>query len=294
MACEVDLKRFLLGLCCLPWFCYAAAPEGYVDTGQWHVAVALGFGQKSNPLIGGDDLPLLVLPEVAYYGERFYFDNGDVGYTLVDSERFSVSVLTRFNVERAYFSFVHPSNILLTQSVSQAINSGELCVDCSGSESDAFEVHLPSLDELSSRKYAIDGGLSFNVHLSAGGMVRAQWMQDISGVYRGQNALLEYSSGMAFGESRLGFTVGARYKSQKLMDYYYGIGPQDSVDPLFYYQAKASWQPYVKLTYSRPINEHWSLLTLLRYSYLGSGMSDSPVVKDNSTSTFFVGASYGF
>lgn len=288
------MSRLYWLLLWLPVFCAVAQEDGYVDTGQWQVSLALGYGQKSNPLVGGDDLPLVLLPEIAYYGERFYFDNGDLGYTFIDSEGYSLSAVTRLNVERAYFSFLHPSNILISNSVAQAIDSGEVCIDCDAGDNDAFEIKLPSIDDLSKRDYALDGGLQLNLYLSDWSMLRAEIMQDVSGAYKGQNAMIELTGRHMIGQLQLGATIGLRYKSKKLVDYYYGIDQMDDVDPVFHYEAKAAIEPYFKLTGIYPVTERWSLIALGRYNKLASAMTDSPVVEDNNTTTLYLGAGYAF
>ena len=261
--------------------------EVYVETGQWQVSLAIGYGVKSNPLVGGDDLPLVLLPEFSYYGESFYFDNGDLGYTLVENDNYSVSVLTRLNFERAYFSFLHPSNILLGQTATASDQ-----VETPSPSDGPYQV--PSIDDLSSRKYAIDGGIALNVFLDNGRMIRAEVMQDVSGVHKGQNALIEYMAQQRFDMWRVSATVGLKYKSRRLVDYYYGIDQADGVSRHFYYRGSASIHPYVKVSAMYPLNEQWDLVGLARWSKIGSGMADSPVVEENTASTLYAGVSYAF
>ena len=46
-----------------------------VAVGGWNFSVALGAGVRTNPLVNGQGLPLVVVPQVSYYGERFFLDN---------------------------------------------------------------------------------------------------------------------------------------------------------------------------------------------------------------------------
>src|SRR5260370_39879809 len=62
--------------------------------GKWNVSLALGAGVRTNPLVHGQDLPLVVVPQIRYYGKRFYIDNLDVGFTAVDGEKNSLSLIT--------------------------------------------------------------------------------------------------------------------------------------------------------------------------------------------------------
>src|SRR5690606_15707572 len=70
----------------------------------WVIGVAFGYGERSNPLIQSEDLDILVDIDVAWFGKRWFFDNGDVGYTLRDGERFTLNLIGRVNSDRVFFS----------------------------------------------------------------------------------------------------------------------------------------------------------------------------------------------
>ena len=55
-----------------------------VAIGRWNFSVALGAGVRTNPLVNGKDIPLIVIPQVSYYGKRFFIDNLDLGFTLIE------------------------------------------------------------------------------------------------------------------------------------------------------------------------------------------------------------------
>jgi outer membrane protein len=280
------VRRFLFLLLLLPGF-LVLADDGSVETGQWHVSLALGYGQKSNPLVGGDDLSLVLLPDLAYYDDAFYFDNGDVGYTLSENDGFSFGLLTRLNFERAYFSFLHPANILTGGS---SVDDGGVGPD----DGNGGNIDVPTIDELSERKYAIDAGVQLNVYVGDFGMIRAEYMHDVSNVYKGDNALIEYIHQQPAGQWLLGGTVGLKYKSADLTDYYYGIDASDDVHSIFHYKGTSGIQPYVKISAIYPVSEKWQLITLARWSKLDDGMTDSPVVEEDSASTLYTGVSYAF
>jgi hypothetical protein len=62
----------------LPAFAAAESP--------WRLGVAMGYGERSNPLLNSDDLPIILDLDIAYFGEHFFFDNGDVGLTFADND----------------------------------------------------------------------------------------------------------------------------------------------------------------------------------------------------------------
>lgn len=152
----------------------------YIGTNNWQVSLAIGYGVKSNPLAGGDALPLVILPDIAYYQEQFYFDNGDIGYTLFDEIDYSFSLLTRLNIEKAYFSRVHPVNIFSPEfNFDSNVGNGE--VD-SGEENNLPSI---SIDDIDKRKYAVDAGGQLAVYLTDATTLKFEWLADISNVYQG-------------------------------------------------------------------------------------------------------------
>ncbi len=51
---------------------------------HWRLGAAVGYGERSNPLIQSEDIPVLIDLDIAWFGKRWFFDNGDVGVTLFD------------------------------------------------------------------------------------------------------------------------------------------------------------------------------------------------------------------
>lgn len=109
-------KRLCFGfLFCVIW---AVAPARAQDpcepdcvaVGDWRVSVGLGLGMRSNPLHQGEDIPLLVLPEVSYYGERFFLDNLEMGFTLFEDRRHQFNLLVTPGYDQMYFNRWDPFN----------------------------------------------------------------------------------------------------------------------------------------------------------------------------------------
>ena len=48
------------------------------------MSVSLGIGSRSNPVMGESDIPLVVIPQISYYGKRFFLENLDLGVTLYE------------------------------------------------------------------------------------------------------------------------------------------------------------------------------------------------------------------
>ena len=80
---------------------------------SWQLSVAVGVGVRTNPLVDGDNVPLLILPDIAWYGEAAYFDNGELGYQWYEEDTHAFETFVHLDAERSFFSFWDPANIFL-------------------------------------------------------------------------------------------------------------------------------------------------------------------------------------
>ncbi|WP_181902163.1 MipA/OmpV family protein [Thalassotalea euphylliae] len=260
--------------------------QSCITTGEWHIGVAVGLGVITNPLNDGDNIPLVLLPDIAWYGEKAYFDNGELGYQWHQETKHSFEGFVSVNRERAYFSFWHPSNILNPIENHSFIDATLQSDDASG----RTEV---SIDQVRSRDWALDAGLRWQTAL-ARGSASITVKTDVTGVHHGQQLNLSYRLGFQYGEWQLGLSPSITWKSSALLDYYYGIDESDNLVLENFYQAKAGWQPQLDLSGIYPLADDWQLLFKLGYQWLNKGMYDSPLVKEKQVRTIFIGAAYQF
>lgn len=69
------------------------------------------------------------------------------------------------------------------------------------------------------------------------------------------------------------------YLSEDLVNYYYGVNPQESLDSGFTtFQGNDALVSRAELTHVFPLGDHWQAITNVSYSYFGSGITDSPIV----------------
>lgn len=278
---------FLL-LCLLSINAHAAATTGCDQESlcateqELHLSFALGYGQRSNPLYGGEALPLVLLPDVYYYAEHWFFDNGKLGTGWALSEQLQLSLIGQFNQEKGHFQKWFGGNAFQFNSALPGANITD----------ERYGPLQVSVREIRKRPTAFDLGLQLD-WFSIGWQLQGALWQDISNTYQGQHATL--SAGRNW-QSRFGdWQLGAKlhWKSAKLIDTYYGI---DNNEPFYLprYNGKASWQPELRLSWQQPVSERVSLLAFLRYLSLDDAMTDSPLVKSDNVTTWFFGISYRF
>ncbi|RUO29507.1 MipA/OmpV family protein [Aliidiomarina sanyensis] len=267
---------------------------GCIDTRTWHLSASIGYGERSNPLRGGKALPIYLVPDIYYYGDRFFFDNGILGLSLQQRSRVETSLVTQLNLERAYFA----SNLTGIWLGNQTSGSGDVSLmpptDPPGG-SDETEIRPLRIDDVASRRWALDGGVQLDMYPHKLIHVRMQLLTDLTGVHHGQQMNIRLATAR---EGHLGLLeVGAElnWKSRDLIDYYYGVNERDSgVPTAFYYEGRAVWQPALTASWHYPLNAQWSWVSSGRLQWLGSGMSDSPLAERRHVSTFFTGVSYRF
>jgi outer membrane protein len=276
-------------------------PQDCLLANSWQLSVAVGLGVRSNPLVDGDNIPLVILPDIAWYGEAAYFDNGELGYQWYDKQNQAFTTFMHIDSERAFFSFSHAANIFSSLT---AVDSNSLetdfsslnAVDSNSPETDVPEQpDIPELskDKVASRDWAVNAGIRWHYRRQ-----NAEWKvsieREISGVHQGAKFQLSYRHHWLWQDWQISLTPAVVWKSDKLIDYYYGIDARDNVDSQFFYQGTAGWQPRISLSLQKPLNDRWLWLLRASYQRLHSGMSDSPLVREENIQSVFFGLAYGF
>ena len=295
------LRRYLVAIAILVLSSSAFAQDATdcndqpdcIAVDSWHLGVALGVGVKVNPLQDGDNIPYIILPDVAYYGENWYWDNAEAGFQFIQDNRISAEVFASINSERALFSFWHSDNIFAGLGDSILAPPGDFPFppfDDGQFKGDGDPI---SVDEVASRKWAADVGIRWHYYQDQG-----EWTlglaADASDVHGGYQFNLSYKTAFMWGKWQIAPAISLNWKSSNLIDYYYGIDDRDSTDERLHFRGGSGWQPVVSIMATKPITKNWSWLFIARYRHLHKGMSDSPLVRKNSIPTAFAGVSYRF
>lgn len=240
----------------------------------WKIGFAFGYGKRSNPLVQSDDIPVIVDIDIAWYGKRWFFDNGDVGRTLLDNERFTLNAIGRVNSDRVFFSKTNTEYV--------EIFSFAGPVDAP-----------PEPIEVPDRDYAFEAGLEL---LTNGGWGFAQVSahRDVSNTHDGYE--LYASVGRTFRENRwfVEPSLGVSYKSARMNDYYWGVRPMEANLALPEYQAGAGWNTHMRLATSYQITRNWSFVASARYERLNGAAWASPLAEERSVKSAFTGFNFRF
>lgn len=253
------------------------------SSSNWSLGATLGYGERANPLINANDDTIYGFVHVAYFGERFFFDNGDFGWSLKSGEDWSVNLIAGIGGERSFFSFFDDSN-----EFSPGLGQGlfpSLPEDFSEEEREAIEA--PDRDR------TIDAGIELIANWRES-EIMLQLLNDVSDRHNGQEAWLSWALPISQGRWNIVPSAGLVWKSKKNTDYYFGVRPDEAQPGLPEYEASQSINPFARLSLSYSINNHWKIVSILRYEKLHGEITDSPMVVDSSVTTAFVGLHYAF
>jgi outer membrane protein len=238
----------------------------------WHIGVAFGYGERSNPLVQSDDIPVLVDVDIAWYGRRWFFDNGDVGRTILDGQRFTLNAIARINSDRVFFGKTD------TDYVSIFSIAGSL---------PAEPIEVPDRD------YAFEAGLEL---LTGGdwGYAQAALQRDVSNTHDGYE--LYVNVGRTFRRQRWFFepSFGATFKSDRANDYYWGVRPEESNIVLPEYQAGSGWNTHVRIASRYQLSRNWAFVVATQYERLSREAAASPLVAERAVRSGFTGFNWSF
>lgn len=259
-----------------------------ITQGEWEISAAIGYGQKTNPLKDYDDIPLYVLPSIAYYGEHWFFDNGNLGYSLQEAEKYSLNLVTSYSDDRAFFYDWDPSNIFFSRTTADNLNIIPMGMS---SLSRASEPKV--FNSLESRSFTFYGGLEAFYYARLG-FLKLAYAHDMFNVHNGDTAHVSWNYNMAVNQWVFDLALRADWKSAKVIQYYYGVRQSENSYWSQQYQASSAWNTGMELTTRYIINEQWNILMAYRYTALSDEIADSPLVNQDNSQSYFVGAAYRF
>ena len=266
--------------------------DSCAEVGEWKFSLAVGAGVYTNPLHGGGDIPLVLIPKVSYYGEKIFFENNALGYSFFDNDQFIISAITQLNHEKAYFTRWHPQNILI-----ESVSTGDVITPSEGDPVDEDQYVEVDIKDVSNRRWAIDAGVQFNWFINQTTDLQVQVFHDINNVYNGLNGQIELTRVMRIEplpNTLKSLSVGTNINSKNLVDYYYGISQTSETSVDLNYQGKLSINPYFRLVLTHQFSERWRAKLNIKRIFLDDAMTNSPLVKDDYINTIFAGVSYDF
>ena len=250
----------------------ATAMADSATESRWRLGAAIGYGQRTNPLIQSDDIPIVVDLDIAWFGDRWFFDNGDLGLTVADNDTITASLVARVNSDRVFFGNT---------------DTRFVAVDFAGMPlAEAVEFEVPDRD------YAVELGVEMLTDGSWGALQFSAF-HDVSGTHEGFELYANYSYGWRSQRLYIEPSIGASYKSSNLNNYYWGVTDDEASVVVAPYEAEAglNWQTRLMVGYQ--LSRHWSLSLVAEYERINDeaaasriGISPSPQTTRSKPSTW--------
>jgi outer membrane protein len=268
------------------------APLNLEPERSWRLGLALGYGSRTNPLIQSKDIPVLVDVDLAWFGKRWFFDNGDLGFTALDNRFFTANLMARVNSDRAFFSKTNTKYVQFTRLAGGQFDTSAFVASPSTPASGPV-VAPPVALKPPKRDYAIEAGIEI---LFGGewGNASLHAFNDVSGTHEGYEVSADYSYRWTNGRFTLSPTVGATYKSARLSDYYWGVHPGEASIALAPYDANGGlgWEAGIRTSYY--LTKSLRLAVSANYERLQWGIAQSPLVERDYVLGYFAGLGWQF
>lgn len=273
--------------------------------GSWSVGINLGYGQRTAFILEQDDLQFYVLPDISYYGEKVFFDNGTLGYTFSETQQFAFSAITEFNPYGLYFedtplgeSFGHLYFISSgaapesDPSFSDTQNQEQII---SSDNDNFFELttgYEKSVTKIVKPKLSLDIGLQLNWFFESQ-FVSVKLLKDMTIGNDSARIRLQWFQHFNMSQWSLNIGLGVDWLNSSATNYYFGV-TNDYEDSELETSLGSSVNPFASLTISYPITSHFQLVGHFKYLQFADEVKHSSVLSENHTFTRFVGFNYRF
>ena len=253
----------------------------HVSQSDWGIDIGIGYATIQNPLTKRDDLHSVLLPQWYYYGERFYIETTDIGYTLYETDWLLADAVGYLNQDGVLFNT--DGNAISYLDISNKIpNTGR--PPLSG------PISFPDIKRDFS--YMAGGQLSLNSEYLDGKLL---WAKDISVGHEGEEITLALEKRYFWQDWKLHWELGVIAKTAALNNYYYGLRAEESgVRRDSNVTKKRLKDYYAKLALVYRVADDWSAVVSVQYTRKPRELLISPLLAERGYYAGFVGVNYHF
>lgn len=264
---------------------------------HWEFSLAPGYGERSQALVGQDDRQIYLSVDIAYYRGGFFFDNGDLGFNVYDSDRLSVNTLGRWYNERELWRRLNSLGVQVESFTPDSSPS-----EMEGASDHDDDIEMPDSDvpsesareyKLPSRDTSFVAGVESILRLPRGQAYLSAFT-DISGKHDGQVINLGYRMHHIWRRWYVQPAVNLSWLSDATSDYYFGVKAEEANPVFAEYEATSDTALSTSLLVNYALSSDWFLGFSIKYKKLGNQTVDSPLIEDDAIRTYFVGLKYQF
>lgn len=289
------MNKYLIRVIIILFGGYAAAasavdcdidPDACAEIGKWQISLALGIGVRTNPVLNNDDIPLIVLPQINYNGERLFIQNLDLGFIVFEDDRRQFNILVTPSYDQVFFNRWDARNFVI-EDVRLSADTGFVgpAIESKNEQIDT--------DELRKRRMAGLAGFEYNNTLD-GFDLQFQVLQEFTGLHHGQEVRLAVTKNYHIDKHNLALSMGAIWQSGEVLDYYYGLKEGEAGLSDYRYKPGGDTSGVIRFDWGYELTKNWSLRLTTAYRQLASEIRNSPIVDDDKVITVFAGGVYHF
>lgn len=152
----------------------------------------------------------------------------------------------------------------------------------------------PFLEGMEDRRKSADLGFALTWERERRLGLRLTPAVDVLGRSDGVEVALDAFVPVRLGPARLEPRLGAAWQSADLVDYYYGVRPEEARPGRPAFRGEATVNATAGLFVFTPLSRRLLLQSFLRLERLGPEIEDSPIVADSTALTAFAAVSYRF
>jgi MipA family protein len=255
------------------------------DPQGWQVSIGVGAGVRTNPVMDNSNIPMIVIPQVNYQGERFFLQNLDVGYELWSDDQQKFSLLLTPSYDQIFFHHWQAATFVSTLEANGALTKDD--------SQPTVELLNRTINkrQLHERRMAALGGLEYSFQSEAVD-IQLQALHELTDYYQGDELRIALSKTINFDRSEVKLTLGANWQSDRSLDYFYGVRFTEA--PAQEYHPSSGVTALMRFDWSYQLDAHWSLRFFTSYRRLGSAIADSPLTTSDNVVTAFAGGVYHF
>lgn len=250
-------------------------------TGEFNVDLLLGSLNINSPINTEEDIDLYLIPKFSYYGERFYFENTSVGFSLLENERWTIDLIGRVNLDAMYFH----TNKNTANTFLNFLSADVLVIV-------PFDADIPEIEE---REYSYMIGASFSRHFGPFDF-NITATKDASNIHKGIETDISVLHTGSEGKVNYSLKLGVLIKDKKISNYYYGLRDSETIEMSYpsYEVDSTTYNPYIKATFEKQLSQDWSMYFSYQSMSFDSKITDSILVTDEEVNTRFIGVKYRF
>lgn len=252
------------------------------EEAQSRFMLGMGVGRYETLLHGDTDNNMYLVPRWQYYKDRFYIENLDLGFNLVEKPSWSIDLTTKQSFD-AVLTRTGGLRDSFVKGLATAVLPTPIGIP--------WDTDITTLLTIQRRQLSYLGGVTAyyrtdNVQLSTA------WHTDISGVHEGTEWYNELAVRSEWQGLQIGASAIVRRVDTAYSNYYFGVWEADTIKKLYMFKPGAQWIPATKLSLHYPINDQWSLIANWKREYLPDVYERSLFFRRLTQDIWFTGVVY--